>query len=109
MADISGIRIGSSLRTLATASLVALAVTTIPVTQAHAAQNTGTTQTGKTCTDPDGNQAQPGTVWTSTTQNGQVASRYKCNGKTGQWDKMLTRPIHQQTPRAPMSGGVYAR
>lgn len=113
MAHISGIRIGSSIRALATASLLALAITSIPVTQVHAAQNNGggTTQTGKNCINPDSGDRTiaPGTVWTSTTQNGQVASRYKCNGKTGEWDKVMTRPMYQQTPRAPMSGGVYAR
>lgn len=110
MAQISGIQIGTFIRTVAAASMLALAVVSSPAADAHAApiSNTDTGGGNKTCTDPDGNQAAAGTVWTSTTQNGQVASKYKCNGKTGQWDKMVRTAVPSSTVRGPR-GGVYAR
>ena len=105
-------QIGARIRNLAAASLVALAIVSIPVSSAHAEPNTGGGGGGtKTCTDPDGKQQPAGTIWTSTTLNGQVASKYKCNGKTGEWDKV---PINATTngggilaPRA--TGGVLSR
>ncbi len=107
MAHLSGITLGSSIRALAAASMLALAVISIPSSEAHAAPITGG-GSSKTCTDPDGNQVAGGTVWTSYTQNGQVASRYRCNGSTGQWDKMVRTAGSQNTVRGPR-GGVMAR
>jgi hypothetical protein len=110
MAHLRQIATGKLIRTLATASLLALAIVATPAGSAHAAPIGETTTGGnKTCTDPDGKTVSAGTVWTSTTQNGQVASRYKCNGKTGQWDKMAGPPIVQTGPRAPMGPRVVAR
>ncbi len=92
---------GTRIRTIAVASLVALAVVSTPVSSAYAEPNTGGGGGTKTCTDPDGKQQPAGTVWTSTTLNGQVASKYKCNGKTGEWDKV---PLSLTTT----GGGVVA-
>jgi hypothetical protein len=102
--------ITTRIRTLATASLVALAIISIPVSQAYAEPNTGGGSGGtKTCTDPDGKQQPAGTVWTSTTLNGQVASRYKCNGKTGEWDRVPDRLAPSTGPRVVTTGGVLSR
>ena len=114
MAHPTQIRILTYMRTLSTGSLLAVAVMSAPVSQAHAAQNNGdggTTQTGKNCINPDtgGRTIAPGTVWTSTTQNCQVTSRYKCTGKTGEWDRMAGPPVQQPGPRAPMGGRVLSR
>ena len=109
MAHISDITNGKLLRTLATASLLALAVVAVPITSAHAAPIGETTTGGnKTCTDPDGNTVSGGTTWTSTTQNGQTI-KYRCNGKSGQWDKVTGPPIVHTGPRAPMGPRVLAR
>lgn len=97
------------LRTAAAASLLAMAVLGAPMGQVHAATNGGgSTPTGqKTCTDPDGRQVAAGTVWTSTTQNGQTI-KYKCNGATGQWDLVTGPPRPSMDPRVPTTGGKKA-
>ncbi len=97
------------IRTIATASLLALAVIAMPISHAYAEPNTGGGGGTKTCTDPDGKQQPAGTVWTSTTQNGQVASRYKCNGTSGEWDRVPDRLAPNTRPRIVSTGGVLAR
>jgi hypothetical protein len=85
---------------------------------ASAEPNTGSGSTPKkSCVNPEtGKTDQPhGTVWTSTTQNGQIASQYKCND--GTWDK-VDPPKAQSTggttggghrvPRVSKVGGVFA-
>jgi hypothetical protein len=112
MTGVLEIGFGKTMRTLATASMVALAVIVIPAAQAYAEPNTGGgTTDNKSCADPehDGKTLPAGTVWTSTTQNGQVASKYTCNGKTGQWDKMAGPPRSVSVPHLPMGGGYYAQ
>ena len=108
MATLSKIGIGKYMRTLATASLLAMAVITIPSTQAYALDNNGSQTANKKCVNPDTGvrDIESGTVWTSTTQNGQVASRYKCNGSTGNWDRMAR--FTPSGPRAPMGPRVFA-
>ena len=86
-------------RTLVT-SLMAAALLTAAfgyvVPSAHAEPNTGSgTQTdNKGCPDPDhyGQTLPAGTEWTTTTATGQPVNKYKCNGKTGEWDKVRTVP-----------------
>jgi hypothetical protein len=91
------------------ASLLALSVIAMPMSQAYAEPNTGGGGGTKTCTDPDGKQQPAGTVWTSTTQNGQVASKYKCNGTTSEWDRVPDRVAPGTGPRIVTTSGVLAR
>ena len=82
------------------------------VPSAHAEPNTGGgTQTdNKGCPDPDhyGQTLPAGTEWTTTTQNGQLVNKYKCNGKTGEWDKVRTVP-NTRTDMSPVRSDLAPR
>ena len=82
-------------RILTGIATVAVAGSMVFASPASAQPVGGSTQK-KGCTDPDGGSKDlpHGTVWTSTTQNGQVASTYKCNDGTWerQPDKATVRP-----------------
>ena len=83
-------------RMLAGVATLAIAGGMAFASPASAEPNTGSTPAKKGCVDPDGGSKDlpHGTVWTSTTQNGQVASTYKCNDGTWerQPDKATVRP-----------------
>jgi hypothetical protein len=101
-------------RALVTGLMAALLTTSLGfvVPSAHAEPNTGTTQAdNKGCPDPEhyGQTLPAGTVWTSTTTNGQVASQYKCNGKTGEWDKTIRTVPSTQTNMSPVRGDLSPR
>ena len=113
MAHLLNIQSGASMRAIATAFLLAVAVISMPVGQAHAEANNGGNQTTEQgCINPDTGKRDiaGGTTWESKDQAGHVMSKYTCNGKTGEWDKVTGPPIQPSGPRAPMAGGgVYAR
>ncbi|HZQ85961.1 MAG TPA: hypothetical protein VFA83_14025 [Acidimicrobiales bacterium] len=90
-------RVLAGVATLAVAGGMAFA------SPASAEPNTGSQPAKKSCVNPEtGKTDQPhGTVWTSTTQNGQVASTYKCND--GTWER---QPDKAQTTGGTTTGGT---
>jgi hypothetical protein len=108
--------IRTQLRTLATASMVALAVVVVPAGLAHAAPNVvkmGCEAAGYTWSDtlgcankscPDG--GLPGDDRQVRTTGGQFVALYMCNGFTGQWDKIVGAEASQSGSGAPLTGST---
>ena len=79
----------------------------------NAEPNTGGGKTEKkSCPDPEhyGKTLPADTVWTTRTSTGVLVNQYKCNGKTGEWDKVkvFTTP-NTRTETAPTGGAAAVR